>query len=166
MESAAMTGSDLITVHLDDFEWLYGMILGWAQFREATRNGRYDSDNFKNPDRPQDRLGQSINGKCGELAYCKWRGIFYEPRMNGFKGPDAESDVQIRALSEHWYKLPHKTRDNPNHRYLLMTGWAPVYVMRGWMPGVECRRDEFWDEAKGQWMVPQQNLWSMETWER
>lgn len=103
-----------------------------------------------------------IEGACGEVAAAKAMGRFWSPTVNAFTAPDIGAEIQVRTRSEHDYELYVRPKDNPAHLFVLVTGKAPAFIVRGYYPGDRARRDE-WKKQLGSappsWFVPQADLW-------
>jgi hypothetical protein len=86
--------------------------------------------------------------------------------MDGFKGPDFGSHIQVRA-TEHWYGHLFIYRDDdPADIYVLVVGKPPRMGIAGWIPGVHGKRAEFWMEMNrtdgGCFWIPQSALEDMD----
>lgn len=102
-----------------------------------------------------------IEGACGEIAAAKVLGRFWSPTVNTFKAPDIGANIQARTRSRHDYELIIRPKDNPDNLFVLVTGIAPNFTVRGYHVGREAKRDE-WKHDHGArppaWFVPQDCL--------
>jgi hypothetical protein len=104
-----------------------------------------------------------IEGACGEIAVAKALGRFWSPTVNTFKAPDIGLKIQVRTRWRHDYELyVRPDKDDPDHAFVLATGKAPRFVIRGYRIGRDARREE-WLQAHGgrrpAWFVPTVELW-------
>lgn len=117
----------------------------------------------RRPTPPIDPIGWNahIEGACGEVAVAKAFGWFWSPTCNTFHDADIGTHFQVRARSKHHYDLHIRNKDNPDHCYILATGIAPDFILRGWIKGVDARQDRFLLNPGGYgeaWFVPQGDL--------
>lgn len=130
---------------------------------ESKRQGYTDRHGAHN-EPPEKRLFFHLNGACGELAFCIMLGVPWPAHVNvGKEVPDVPPDWQIKTRSNHNYELLVRTDDEKqkHHRYVLITGTAPVFVYRGWMRGIDAMQDKYWKDPNGRgpaWFVPQSDL--------
>lgn len=137
-------------------EVLQGATVGTMRHMESVSRG----EQHKPPLKPQDNgLMLHIEGACGEIAYAKARGIYFEPRINSYKGADFGLNVQVRTRSDPSYDLLIRDNDNPEHFYVLVTGMAPTYTVVGWIKGADAMMQPAWRKDWGgrgeAWFVPQ-----------
>jgi hypothetical protein len=145
-------------VKLTMAEVLQGAATGTMRHMESVSRG----EQHKPPLKPQDNgLMLHIEGACGEIAYAKWRGVYFDPRINSYKGADFGTNVQIRTRSNHDYELLIRDNDNPEHFYVLVTGMAPTYRVVGWIKGSDAMKPEWrkdWGGRGEAWFVPHSAL--------
>jgi hypothetical protein len=102
-----------------------------------------------------------INGACGEVAAAKYLGRYWSPTVNTYHAADLGKKLQVRTRSRHDWELNIRADDDPEHWFILVTGTAPTYNVRGWLPGREARIDA-WLQNYGNrtpaWFVPQSAL--------
>jgi hypothetical protein len=106
-------------------------------------------------------------GAMAEMAYCKYRNKYFEPRLNNFKEADVGNNVQIRGAELRPNGRPSsliiRKNDNPHHYYVLVecevdTGRCWV---RGWVLGKEGMKEEYFgNKGKGKpcYWLPQSAL--------
>jgi hypothetical protein len=102
-----------------------------------------------------------IEGACGEMAASKALGIHNPQSINNFTGPDLGSAIQVRTRSQDHYDLIVRPGDNPEEVYVLVTGTAPEYTVRGWIKGQDAQQDKWINDHGGHgsaWFVPQSAL--------
>jgi len=103
-----------------------------------------------------------IEGACGEIAVAKLLGRYWSPSVNTFSAPDIGLNIQVRTRSRHDYELIVREKDEPEHAYVLVTGKAPAFIVRGYCLGSDARQKEWLQEHGGRppaWFVPQASLW-------
>lgn len=112
--------------------------------------------------RPEQAWGSHIEGACGEMALAKALGVFWSGTVDQFKRPGGDVlDLEVRTRSRHDYDLLVRQDDRDEAVFVLLTGVAPVYVVRGWMRGSDCKQFEFMREHGGRecaYFVPQSRL--------
>jgi len=135
-----------VWVHLFDLEWRFGVMLGFERHREVVASDR--RDRYGLPD-DNDSLFRHINGACGELAVAKWRGCYFTPTINTFKAADIGTNVQVRTRSRHDYDLLVRPHEADDDIFVLVTGMAPHFCLRGWIKGAEGKRSEFLQDHGG-----------------
>ncbi len=92
---------------------------------------------------------EHIEGACGELAVAKAINCFFSGTVNTFKsGGDLGSNLQVRTRSKHEYELIVRDGDRDDDVFILVTGKSPNFVVRGWIRGVDAKREE-WKKAHG-----------------
>ena len=74
-----------------------------------------------------------IEGACGECAAGKCLGVYWPPGMGTMKGPDLLHCIEVRTTPGHNYRLPVKRTDPEDRWFVLVTGTAPVFFVRGWI---------------------------------
>lgn len=129
-----------VWVELDDLEWNYGISIGAARQRRAFKHGWADRHGLA---KDADGIGLHIEGACGEIAVAKWKGVYHSPNMNGFKGADLGENIQIRTSTNHTCHLIVRDDDAVDAFYILVTGAAPRFCIRGWIEGEKAKVSEF-----------------------
>jgi hypothetical protein len=100
-----------------------------------------------------------IEGAAGEMAVAKALGVYW----NGDVGPLAPLDVgpyQVRTASGDSYRLLLTDADRDGDIFVLLTGVAPGFVIRGWIVARDGKRPEYIeDRGRGpRYFVPQSAL--------
>lgn len=109
--------------------------------------------------------GKHIEGACGEVAVAKALGRFWSPTCNTFDAADIGKTIGVRTRSQHHFELIVRQQDKPSHAYVLVTGRAPSFVVRGYIIGADARRDEWWRnhaDRPAAWFVPHEALLDIE----
>jgi len=107
-----------------------------------------------------------IEGAAGELAVARVVDRFWTMPVDTFKDGGDVGAYQVRTRSSHSYELIVRPDDRELDRYILVTGRAPHFTVRGWVFGYEARKDE-WLQTHGErepaWFVPHHALHGIET---
>jgi len=105
-----------------------------------------------------------IEAACAEMAAAKALNLYWSGSVNTFKLPDVGEGVeglQVRHTDRDGGCLIVRPEDKGHERFLLVTGQAPLFVLRGWLRGDDARQDAFWRDPNGHrpaWFVPQSAL--------
>lgn len=124
---------------------LWGIFHGNGDLYRAPADERWDRD---------------IEGAAAEKAYAKWAGLPWD----GSRGDDGDvGRAEVRATGHDYgcLLLHPPPRDKPHAPYVLLTGRAPLFTLRGWCWGRDGMKDEYWRDPKGNrpaWFVPQHAL--------
>lgn len=106
---------------------------------------------------PVDGWRAHIEGALGELAAAKYLKKYWNGSVDTFRSFADLENVEIRTRSRHDYELIIRDDDDPNKFYVLVTGTAPTFRIRGWIKGLNAQRDE-WRKTHGgrpaAWFVP------------
>ena len=152
-----------IRVVLTEPELEYATSIGELRHSECVKRGYQNKHGYSGED-----AGIDILGACGELAFCKGIGLEWEASINSFKAPDAGSDIQVRTSPckaavppDNFGRLIVREEDNIDHRYVLVVGNPPNFVIKGWIRGSNARQDKWIRIESGRppaWFVPFQEL--------
>jgi hypothetical protein len=152
----------------------------WAQYAEAAYHGvdmrirsMIDKRKFTHGASPYRAWQNHIEGTVGERAVYDWVCEPWTPRFETFDTPDLWDDVQIRATGVDRGRLVvhEPPKDNPEWRYVLVTGVGPEFCIRGWLYGHEAQsRQDRWyalDEKQGReaFNMEQHELRSMDSFQ-
>jgi hypothetical protein len=104
-----------------------------------------------------------IDGALAELAFAKWRRVYYRPSNMSLKEPDV-GRVQVRSTSHRHGHLILRPNDKSNAAqvFVLAITDAPDVRLIGWKFGVDCMCDEYWRDLEAGWWVPQAALNDLE----
>ena len=138
-------------VRLTQNQFLLAALVGLV--RQITASEKVQPDTFHGAD----RWGTDIEGACAEMAAASGLGIFWPALVDPGKVASDLTGWEIRWTSRADGCLIVRPRDDPERRYLLVTGARGRYELRGWIHGREARRDE-WRREDGAWFVPQSAL--------
>lgn len=100
-----------------------------------------------------------IEGAAAEKALAKHYGVYW----GGTVGKLDEDDVgqyQVRCTRHAGGHLILKKTDKPAKPYILLTGLAPTFCVRGWITGRDGLQSQYWKEHEGRWgyWIPQSLL--------
>ncbi len=130
---------------------LIRMIDNIAHGRNETHGASNDADSWS----------RHIEGALAEFAVCKYRGWYW-----GGVGQIGSADVANRNIEIRWTKyqagrlIIHK-QDSDAALFCLVTGQLGTYSIRGWIRGVNGKRDEWWtapQKGRPAYFVPQNEL--------
>lgn len=135
--------SDCPEVTLTQSQVEHGAFEGFMRASRALFNDYRDRNGA-----PRDQLWQfHIEGACGEIAFCKWRNIFWQADRD-FSHADAGT-VGVRTRSRLDYELRLFPSDEDDRPYVLVLGVAPKYTLRGWIWGREGKLRKYWGNPTG-----------------
>lgn len=129
---------------------------------ESLVSGRQDRHGAASSD---NRLGHHFEGACGELALCKAKNMHWGGTVNSFKGADVGRNIQVRTRSRHDWDLIVRTDDSDLDWFVLVTGQAPDFTLRGYIKGRDAKRQEWLRDHGGHgdaYFVPQSALTPIE----
>lgn len=84
-----------------------------------------------------------VEGAAGEMAFCKWLNEFWIGGFCTFKGADHSTNIQVRTNRREDGCLNVRPKDNDSHYYVLLTGIAPTYIIRGWILGKNAKKKQW-----------------------
>jgi len=122
-------------------------------------NGYSDAHAFNGS--PAESWGIHIEGAAAELAFALWRGLEWSEVAGDHH--DVEGDVahvQIRSTPYSNGRLIVHRTDPDDAPFVLLTGAAPSFTVRGWIWGRDAKRDQWWLEQfkRPAFFVPQDAL--------
>ncbi len=145
-------------VTLSASELMCGATVGAMRQIRALKKGLKDQHGH-NPGRG---WHQHIEGACGEMAAAKVIGRYWAATVGTYRsGGDIGDDIQVRCRSNPEWDLIIRKSDNPDHKFILVTGTAPTFNVIGWIKASDGQRDEFWAKhgnGEAAWFVPQSAL--------
>jgi hypothetical protein len=131
-----------VPLRLNQEQHLHGAGIGYARTVNAVRRG------FEPRHRNGSLWGGSIEGACTELAGSlvtglPWTGetVWETPPREPV--PDLGRRTEVRWGERRPLLNFDRDRDKDSRAYILVTGFAPNYVVHGWILGGDCRRDEW-----------------------
>lgn len=147
-------------IELTPAEMLLAGQVGLMRQVQNLRNGRQDRFGCD----PGSGWQVHIEGACGEFAVAKFLGVFWSGNLSFLKAADVGS-IQVRTSSENHHRLILHDSDPSDARFVLVTGRAPSYTLRGWVTGSDGKRKENWSDPAGgrpAYFVPHSSLHDME----
>lgn len=149
-----------IKVVLSKYEFFLAAQIGMTRSVQniiAGRKDRYGAE-------VMDGWGISIEGTCGEAAVAKHLNIFYTGNLGDLKACDinnSEKNIEVRTAAKDYHSLILHPGDPDESLFILVTGKAPVFYIRGWIRGKEGKDRKFWKDPTGTrpaYFVPQSAL--------
>jgi hypothetical protein len=101
-----------------------------------------------------------VESSCAELAVCKALGVYW----SGLEGPGARDvkGCEVRHTERDHGRLILHPSDPDDVPFVLVTGRRGSYDLRGWIYGIDGKKDIYWDDPtrKGRpaFFVPQHAL--------
>lgn len=150
-----------IIIELSEWEARQASMVGQWRREESRRQGLEDTS--------QTGMHGDINGAGAEMAYAKYRNVFWSYSVNTFKH---EGDVvveEVRQADEHYKGLLLRPDDRKNDIYVLVTGTLQQneFVVRGWAYGREVMVSEFYRALRNGrppcWIMPGDRLRKLST---
>jgi hypothetical protein len=106
-----------------------------------------------------------IEGACGEMVLAKWARAYWSGNLGRLDLADV-GPLQVRTRTRHDYELPLYDKDHPDHLFVLVTGVAPQFALRGWIRARDGKRNEWVRSPKPSrcaYFVPTERLEPMAT---
>lgn len=138
-------------------ELLIGATIGVRRHIEAIRRGYRPKHGMSD----KKAWGAHIEGSCGELAYAKFAGVYWEGPINTFKKGGDVGDIQVRTRSKDEWDLIVRDDDDDKNVFVLVVGMAPIYRMVGWLRAKDAKKEEykqFYGNRPPAFFVPQNEL--------
>ncbi len=110
-----------------------------------------------------------IEGAAGELAAAKALNLYW-PASVDFRerqAGDLPGGIEVRTTSHATGCLLLHPEDKDDRRYILVTGRAPSFEVRGWCLGSEGKHQQFWKDPAGNrpaFFIEQKYLRPMKDW--
>jgi hypothetical protein len=148
-------------VTLSDDDMRLAVAAGGTRHLHALLSGRRDSHGFSG-----DTWGAHIEGAAGELAVARSLGwSAWTPTVDTYQSePDLPLRIEVTTRSRHDWDLIVRPRMALERNHVLVTGVAPTFRVRGWIPSQIARRPEWWAAHGGRpgaWFVPAAELYPM-----
>ena len=149
---------------------LYQALVVGGHRRITCIRGRQKPQHYSSPN--GDEWSTEIESCCAELVVSKYLGKYWSGGV--FSGERAGHDVdgkQVRCTPHPNGRLIIYPEDNPEDNFILVTGRAPDYIIRGWINGAKAiskgTDHTWWTEPtikrSPSWWVPQEALRPMPT---
>lgn len=144
-------------VVLSDSEMKIAALVGTNRNTEAISKGLLDKHGFKG-----DGWSVNIEGACGELAFAKFANQYWNGSVNTFKSGGDVGKLQVRTRSDHSYDLIIRPDDRDSDYFILVTGQAPVFRVRGFILAGDAKRMTDCIQTHGgrppAWFIPSNRL--------
>jgi hypothetical protein len=145
----------MIHVTLTPAELFQGALTGVLRRVQGLQKARRDRNGM-------DSAGMGwqvdVEGALGELAVAKALGHYWSGNYGDTTAADVR-DYQVRYASKAHYRLVLHPDDDPDDIFILVTGAAPDYELRGWLPALLGQLEEYWEDPTGDnrpaYFVPQ-----------
>ena len=149
-------------VNLTTYELQLASFVGWRRQLHAVIQDKKDAHGID----PAMGWGVHVNGACGELAVAKLTGRYWDGSVDTYKaGGDMGAQVNIRTRSLHHYELIVRPGDTYSGYWILVTGVAPRFIVRGYVFGQEIihvgRVDDFGNGRPPAYVVSHDKLRDM-----
>lgn len=145
-------------VTLSPDELTMGAALATSRVIDAIKLNRENNHGFTGPG-----WLENIEGYLSELAVAKALQVYYSAgEGKGFKGADVGDTIQVRWAKESHYRLIVREADSSAYTYVLVTGNAPTYNIRGFISGSNAKHPVYFEtpdnDRPGAYFIPQKNL--------
>jgi hypothetical protein len=134
MKIALRTG---LEVSLTWEEVEVGAIVGVRRNVESRKRGL----SHREPAKPGQVWANEILGACGEQAFAKAFGLYWDGSFNRRGGGDV-CGYQVRTTESEFLQV--RESDSDLAIWVLVTGREPDFSIRGWIRGAEAKRPEYW----------------------
>lgn len=147
---------DAVPVNLAYWEVFQAAMVGVSRRIDNLRK-RNVSEVYGQPAEP---WWTDINGACGELAVARWLNVFWSGQLGNYRARDV-GPLQVRTARRDTGRLVLHDRDADDHVFVLVTGEAPDYTLRGWIVAADGKVPEYWEDpstGRPAYFVPQDAL--------
>lgn len=148
------------TVTLEDYEIRLAAEVGISRRIESLRGG--ESRHRAGQEQGEALTWQQhIEGALGEMAFAKWRNLYWSGSVNTFQNGGDVGAIQVRTGSKPGHRLIIRESDKDEDVFVLLTGRAPTYTIHGWIRGRDAKRPEWRTDPGGHgiaFFVPQEAL--------
>lgn len=128
---------------------VYALSKGLPQHHGCEASPRWDLD---------------IEGACGELALAKYLGVYWRSTVGRLDLPDV-GRFQVRTSRRDNASLLLRPKDEDEQIFVLVTGYSPTYILRGWILAKNGKLEQYLRDPKTRgpaFFVPQGALVSMD----
>lgn len=149
----------MVTVHISPEEFARCAAGGMLRFVSSSSKGHNHRSVRERT--YYERLEDETVGAVGEYALCKYLGIEWDAPVDTFHNVPDVGDVEVRATRHDTGCLVVRDNDADDRIFVLVTGTAPTVEIRGWIRGVDAKREVFIRDPHGHrraWFVPQHAL--------
>lgn len=147
-------------VELTQGELYSGAILGICRQHEALRKSSKDFAVSK-----ESGYGLHCEAALAEMAVAKGLGLYFPATLNAYSKPDIPPNLQVKLRFGENDDMFVPTTCKEDELFILVTGRAPVYTIKGFCSGLEAK--QYPTRAPGGFrpahLVPQSDLHPIET---
>jgi hypothetical protein len=111
--------------------------VGRMRYLSAIRRGRVGRHGFAGG-----QWTEHIEGACGEYVVAKYLGLHWDGSCDAFNRADV-GQLEVRTRSRHEYELIVRLDAPDESPFVLVTGRAPTFRVRGWILGRDAKRHEW-----------------------
>lgn len=154
--------TNIVEVTLTMPEVMLGAAVGTMRQVGNLKHGlrhRYGTDNA-------DSWTKHIEGACAEMALAKYLGLFWSGNVNDHEAADV-AGYQVRQTAYPNGRLMLHPDDKDGEIFVLATGTAPKFTLRGWLAAKDGKLTQYWCDPTGMnkpaFFVPQNLLHGMTT---
>ncbi len=131
-------------ITLNKVEFWNAINVGIIRQMQNISKGRIDAYGAQE----MDGWGIHIEGACGEAAIAKLFNIYYNGNIGNLNAVDVNHNkikLEVRTTQSHTNRLIMHDKDKDDAYYILLTGKAPTFVVRGYIKGIDGKNEKFWD---------------------
>lgn len=133
-------------------------VVGNLRYLSSIKQGRVGRHGFSGG-----KWTEHIEGACGEYALAKYLGVHWDGSVDAFDRADV-GRLEVRTRRRHDWDLIVRLDASDSSPFVLVTGSAPQFRVRGWIRGCDAKR-EAWLSNHGNYatayFVPASALRSM-----
>jgi hypothetical protein len=141
-------------IRLTSYEYQMARRVGLERQTKAVENKRVPRNGMKQ----EDGWKFHVEGACGEAAAAKFLNVFFSGSVEIFTGkPDLEPNIEVKTRSSHSYDLLIRKHEDLSQVFVLVTGTAPDFWIRGWGIGSDLVSDEYlqsYGNRPAAWFIP------------
>lgn len=99
----------------------------------------------------QDAQENDIVGACGEMAFAKGIGVYWEPTIHTYRRTPDVCGVEVRTRTKPTYELQIRDTDADDRRFVLVRGKPPCprFEIVGWYLAGEAKQHPEWLKTHG-----------------
>lgn len=146
----------MVRITITAEEFVRCAAVGMRRFESSSAQGHNHASTYRRSFIK--RLEEETVGAVGELAFAKYREIPWDGSVDTFHNVPDVAGVEVRATAYEDGHLVIRDNDADDRIFVLVTGSAPEVEIRGWIRGIDAKRDEFLRDPHGYrqaWFVPQ-----------
>lgn len=145
-------------VTLTEWEFYAAAQVGLARYLESIKQGLSDKHGFTDRHKTID---MDVYSALSEMVLCKYINRYWPARVNNYKEADIGKTLQVRHSLKADACLIIRKNDVANHRYALVTGEFPRFMVRGHILGSVGMQEAFlkdYNNRPDAYFVPQSQL--------